>query len=158
MTIGNPYLITGAPQTLRVFAALAAAGAFDAAPTELHVVGGDHATLFLEYTRGAANGAVNMQIEFSPYSVDATAPVVSWFPMSIWSPGATVVNVTTQSLLEPELVEFGSTVATRQGSLFDILIPAYVARIRVACAEIGIVGTPGSCSLTLIVSPDTEGA
>src|SRR3972149_10556555 len=60
------------PITFRASAALPAAGAWDAAPLEISCPMHGRMTLFLSYTRGAAGGAFDFQLQASPYSA-ATA-------------------------------------------------------------------------------------
>ncbi len=49
----------------RASAVLPAAGAFDSAPTEFPVAGFESMTLYIEYTRGAALGAMDWRVELS---------------------------------------------------------------------------------------------
>ncbi len=56
------------PVTLRADAALGAAGAWDAAPTESFSSGAQFITLSFTYARGAAGGAFDFQLETSLHS------------------------------------------------------------------------------------------
>jgi len=148
----NQYLTSGPTQTLRVFAILLGAGAFDAAPTEVPCVGYRVLTIAGEYTQAAAGGAVNMEIQWSPWAADVVAPALSWFPIVAYAVGAVAVNVDTQSLLQAELVQYGSVGAVREPFSFEITLPTATERVRVACAESGVVGNPGDCGLTALFS------
>jgi len=147
----NSYMLNLAPIAWRAFTALPAAGAY-AVLDEQHIVGNVHATIFGEYTQGAPTGSVRLLFEFSPYSVDQTAPALSWFPMMAYGQGAPAAGALTVSILEPEVVTFDPVTANREGFIFDFDVPSSVERIRVSVAELGVVGTPGSCALTLLIS------
>ena len=151
MSSVNLYNLNMAPIVLRAFTALPAAGAYDT-PVPTAIVGSVHATIFGEYTQGAPTGSVRLRIEVSPFSADQTAPALTWFPMTSFGQGVPAAGALTASIIEPEVVTFDPVTANREGFIFDVAVPASAERIRVSVAELGVVGTPGSCALTLLVS------
>ena len=131
------------PATVRAAAALLAAGAWDAAPTEIPIIAADYFTLYFTYTRGAAGGAFDFQIQYSPYSADL-AGVEDWFDASAYAIGAVVSGADTQSLIQAEYVTFQSQGATAENFIYGpIRLERTIERIRVLCRESGVVGDPG---------------
>ena len=147
----NPYNINMAPTVNRVFAALPAAGAYDT-PVESFIIGSVQATICGEYTEGVAGGSVRLNAEVSPYGDDVAAPALSWFPVTAYGQVAVVAGNLTASLLEPEVWTFDPVTVAREGFILTFDIPASMARVRVAVAELGQVGTPGSCGLIMLIS------
>jgi len=142
-----------AQQTVRASAALAAAGAWDAAPTELFISGADSVMLSLTYTRGAAGGAVDFQIETSIYSVAANVPAGAqeWADGSAYAVGAVAAGVDTASLVQDNVTTFTSQGAAAESIPFGPLeCGGVVERIRIPCRESGVVGTPGTAQITLL--------
>jgi len=139
------------PVTFRASAALPAAGAFDAAPTEIAVANVDFVTFYISYTRGAAGGDMQFRLEYSPYSADV-AGVQSWFQGGVYAAGAVASGADTVSNLQREGVEYGSTGAAIENVVYGPLeIDATVERIRMPCAESGVVGTPGIAHIVAVM-------
>jgi hypothetical protein len=139
----------------RANAALGAAGAWDAAPTEFPVCGMSEMTVHVTYDEGAVvGGSVDFQIEISPYSVAGLVPVggTEWEPMSLYQTGAVVGGVDTQSLLQHEFVTFDPTVVTAQPIAFGPLALNGAERARVRARERGQVATPGTCQIEVTLS------
>lgn len=138
------------PITLRASAALPAAGAWDAAPTETFVTNAEHITLSFTYTRGAAGGAFNWQMETSIYSVAANVPAGAseWVTESIYQGGAVVAGADTTSTVQRELQSYTSTAAGAEDFVFGpIALNKTVERVRIRARETGVVGTPGTLSI-----------
>lgn len=130
-------------QQARVSAALPAAGAYDATPTEMQCPSAEWVTLYVSYTRGAAGGRVQVRPDFSP---DSTGAV--WHQMSVYSPGLVAVGADTTSGIQREQAEYGATAAAiERFTIGPIELGAGTERLRVACRESGVVGTPGVCEV-----------
>ena len=146
------------PINLRASAALAGAGAWDAAPTESFSSGSRVLTLYFTYTRGAAGGAFDYQIEVSPYSVVALAPAgaAEWDTAdAIYAAGAVAAGADTQSLVQREYQTYESQGAAAEDfAIGPIEFQGTVERIRVRARESadGVVGTPGVLQITGILS------
>jgi hypothetical protein len=131
------------PQTFRAAAALAGAGAWDAAPLEIATAGYAHLTLFLEYTRGAAGGAFDFQLQVSPTSADIAGE--DWYPQSLYAAGAVAAGADTQSRVQREYVTYASQGAAIETFIYGpLLIAGGAERIRVRARESGSVGNPGT--------------
>jgi hypothetical protein len=155
--IDRPYPVAWAnPVTLRAWAALPAAGAWDATPTEQNVAGAGSILLTFSYTEGAVGGAFNWQLQASPYSVAALVPAGTgeWGDESLHSMGAVVGGADTQSLVQAEYQTFDPTgVAIETFVYGPIELDHTVERVRIPCAESGVVGTPGNCAIVMTVYP-----
>lgn len=140
------------PVTMRASAALPAAGAWDAAPTEQNCFGARGVTLSLTYTRGAAGGAFDFQFEYSIYSVAANVPAGAgeWAEGTLYDPGALAPGVDVQSRVQQEYVTYGSTGAAAATFGYDLVFDGPVERIRIAARESGVPGTPG----TLVIAAE----
>ena len=140
-------------QIARVSAALPAAGAFDATPLELFVNGADKMMLAITYTRGAAGGAMDFQLETSIYSVVGNVPAGAeeWVDGSAHATGAVAAGVDTASLVQDEVITFTSQGAAAESFAFGPLeLNGGVERIRIPCRESGVVGTPGTAPITQV--------
>ena len=140
------------PQTVRASGALPAAGAWDATPTELISAYARWLTLHFTYTRGAAGGAFDWQLEVSPYAVAANVPAgaAEWVTEAIYSGGAVALGADTQSRVQREYQTYGSQGAAAEDFAFGpIELAGNVERYRVRARESadGIVGTPGTLSI-----------
>ena len=138
------------PVTFRVSAALAGAGAWDAAPVESSASGAAALTLSLTYTRGAAGGAFDFQIETSSYSVVALVPAGAseWVTASVYDPGAVAGGADTQSRVQREYITFASQGAAAEDFVYGpISLHGTIERIRISGRESGIVATPGTLSI-----------
>lgn len=138
------------PITLRASAALEAAGAWDPAPTETSVAGGENMTLAFTYTRGGAGGAFDWQIEISIYAVAANVPAGAseWVTESIYGAGAVAAGADSQSRVQREFQTYQATVAGAEDFVFGpIALDKTVERIRIRARESGAAGTPGTLSI-----------
>ena len=140
------------PVILRESAALPAAGAWDAAPTESFSSGAQNVTLSFTYTRGAAGGAVDWQMEVSIYAVAANVPAgaAEWVTESVYSAGAVALGVDTQSRVQREYQTYGSQGAAAEDFVFGpIELNGTIERIRVRARESadGDQNSPGTLSI-----------
>ena len=156
--VGHDYLANPAAlrlQVARASAALPAAGAFDAAPTEVICIGMDYALFYFSYIRGGAGGDVQFTIEVSPYVQDILAPAGQspWARATVFSAGAVVSGADSLSNIQRNTTEYGSTAAPVEVFVYGPLdLMGCVQRIRVACAESGNVGAPGTCGVVVYFS------
>jgi len=142
--IDRPYPVLANPITVRAAAALPAAGNWDAAPVELAVIGFRWVLLFFAYTRGAAGGAFDFQMQMSPYPADVGG-VESWFMQSIYAAGAVAAGVDTQGRIQREYITYASTAAGAEDFVYGPFeINSVVERFRLRARESGVVGTPGT--------------
>jgi len=143
------------PVNMRASAALAAAGAWDATPTEQSIFGAQGLTLSFTYTRGAAGGAFDWQFELSPYGVAADAPAgaAEWVTESLYQAGAVALGVDTQSREQREYQTYGSQGAAAEDYQIDFELQAPYERIRVRARESadGIQATPGTLQISMVV-------
>ena len=157
--VGNPHPVGWQnPVTMRASAALPAAGAWDAAPTEQNVAGGGSIMLSFTYTRGAAGGAFDWQIQASLYSIAANVPAGAgeWGDESLYAPGAVVAGADSQSLVQAEYQTFTSQGAAAETFEFGpIELDHTIERIRIPCRESadGVVGTPGTLACVATIYP-----
>jgi len=140
------------PVTLRASAALAAAGAWDATPTESFSTNAQNVTLSFTYTRGAAGGAFDFQIETSIYAVVGNVPAgaAEWVTESLYAAGAVALGADSQSRAQREYQTYGSTGAGAEDFVFGpIELNGTIERIRVRARESadGITATPGTLSI-----------
>lgn len=141
------------PVNFRVAAALAAAGAWDAAPVVSFSAGAMFLTLNFTYTRGAAGGAFDFQIETSIYSIAGNVPAGAgeWTNPTAYFVGAVALGADTQSRIQQEYTTFGSQGAAAETIvLANIPLMGTIERIRVLARESadGIVATPGTLQIT----------
>jgi hypothetical protein len=139
------------PTVARAAAALPATGGWDAAPTEFFVSGAKATTLAFTYTRGAAGGAFDFQVEVSLYSVAARVPAGAseWTTESIYSAGAVAAGADTTSLVQRELQSYGSQGVAAEDFVYGpISMDGTIERMRVPARESGVVGTPGTLQIT----------
>lgn len=151
MALLRPQPVIGNPVQVKATAAgltdtLPAIGAWDT-PTEIACAGFDWVTLYFTYTRGAAGGAMDDQIQVSPYSANV-AGVEDWFSQSAYAVGAVVAGADTTSGIQREVVTYGSTAAAAETWSFGpIRLDGTVERIRVFTRESGVTATPGDCHI-----------
>ena len=137
------------PVVLRASAALTAA--WDVAPTESFSSYAQHVTLAFTYTRGAAGGAFDWQLEVSPYAVVGNVPTTAseWITESIYAAGAVAAGVDTTSGVQRELQSYTSQGAAAEDFVFGpIALNGTIERIRVTARESGVVGTPGTLQIS----------
>lgn len=138
------------PVVLRASAALEAAGAWDPTPTVSFSVNAEDLTLAFTYTRGAAGGAFDWQLEVSPYSVAAVVPAgaAEWITESLYAAGAIVAGADTTSLAQRELQSYTSQGAAAEDFVYGpIALNGTVERIRVTARESGSIANPGTLSI-----------
>jgi len=149
METQQTWPMTRNPITFRASAALPAQGAWDT-PTEVAIAGIDAITLYITYTRGAANGAFDFQIQTSPYAVDVLV-VENWFSQSLYAPGTLAAGADTTSHDQRELVTYTSTAAGAEPFVFGpIDLDSTVERIRVRARESGVTATPGTLHIVAV--------
>ena len=138
------------PVNLRASAALPGAAAWDATPTESFTSGARWLNLSFTYTRGAAGGAFDFQIETSVYAVAARAPAgaAEWVTQAIYASGAVVAGADTTSLVQRELESYGSQGAAAEDFNFQVDLNRTVERVRVRARESGDEGNPGTLQIT----------
>ena len=154
LPIGNPYP-TGEKNPVEAVldAALPAAGAWVVGP-EITAAIFDQITLFADYIRGAAGGAVDLRLEYSPYSVDQVG-VDNWFQMSIYSAGAMAAGTDIQSFIQREYITYTSTGATSEAFIYGPLsLMQTVERVRISARESGVVGTPGTIHVVAVLNAE----
>lgn len=138
------------PATLRAAAALPAAGAWDTSPTEVPIIAADYVTLYMTYTRGAAGGGFDFQLQYSPYYADL-AGVEDWFESSAYSVAAVALGADSISQIATEYVRFTSQGATAENFIFGpVRLERTVERLRVIAKEHGVVGTPGTLHIVAV--------
>jgi len=141
------------PQTVRASAALPAAGAWDTSPTELVSAYARWLSLHFTYTRGAAGGAFDWQLEVSPYSGTTTVPAGAseWVTQSVYAGGAVALGADTQSNVQREYQTYGSQGAAAEDFVYGPLeLAGNVERYRVRARESadGVQGTPGTLQIS----------
>lgn len=131
-------------QVARASAALPAAGAYDAAPTELYCPGFENVLLSFEYTRGGAAGAFGFKVETSPVSSGDV-----WHQVTLCSSPAVVPGADAASAFQRESTIYTATGAAIEKFVFGpVKLGGAVERIRVSCHETGNVGAPGTVKVT----------
>ena len=139
-------------QVARAAAILGAA--WDATPLELACPGALSVTFYVTYTRAAAGGAVDTQVQTSPYSVDR-AGVEDWFTQDIYAGAAVVPGADTTSTIQRELITYQATAAAAEMYPLDpIDLGGTVERIRIPCRESGNPQDPGTCHIVATFSWD----
>ena len=137
----------------RTWAALAAAGAWDATPTAVACVGVQKAVLICYYERGGAAGAFDIHIEVSPYSTDTNGlGQLVWADAGVEEMGVFAAGADTVSDLQRHgLVTYTATGAAAETVSYEIDLDGIIERIRVTARESGNVANPGEleiiCSL-----------
>jgi hypothetical protein len=142
------------PVNARVSAVLPAAGAWDAAPTEFFTSGAHTITIQFTYTRGAAGGAFDFQLEASVYSIAALVPAggVAWANETAMLVGAVAIGVDTQSQIQQEYITYGSQAGGAETIIVGpIPLMGTVERIRIPARESadGVIITPGTLQITV---------
>jgi hypothetical protein len=150
LPVESSYPVIENPVTVRASAALAAAGAWDTAPTEIACAGFKWMMLFLSYTRGAAGGAVDFQFESSPYAADSLT-VQSWFNQAIYGAGTIVAGADTKSIVQQEYQTYTSQGATIENFNFGPIRIEGVERFRLPCKESGVTATPGTAHVVAVL-------
>ena len=143
------------PVIMRASAALPAAGAWDATPTEQNVAGAREVLLSFTYTRGGVGGAFDFQLEVSPYAVVGNVPAGAseWVTEALYAPSAVVAGADTTSLAQRELISYTSQGAAAEDFAFGPIEMGGVERLRIRARESGAVGTPGTLSIVMECQP-----
>jgi hypothetical protein len=143
------------PVNMRATGALGAAGAWDAAPTEQSIFGAQGLTLSFTYTRAAAGGAFDYQIELSPYGVVGDVPggAAEWVTEALYQAGGVALGADAQSREQREYQTYGSTSAAAEDYQLDFELQAPYERIRVRARESadGVQANPGTLQITMVV-------
>jgi hypothetical protein len=138
------------PIILRASAALPAAGAWDATPTETSVAGGENMTLSFTYTRGGAGGAFDWQLETSIYAVAANVPTdaAEWVTEYAHTQAVVAAGADTTDSVQRELHSYQATAAGAEDFFFGpIALEKNIERVRVRAKESGATGSPGTLSI-----------
>lgn len=154
--LGSPHPVAWQnPVIMRVSAALAAAGAWDAVPIEQNVAGGSSTLLSFTYTRGGVGGAFDYQLQLSPYSIAGNVPAGAdeWVEEALYAAGPVVAGADSQSLVQVEYETFTSQGAAAESFAFGPVELGGVERLRIRARESGAVGTPGTLQVTMEVHP-----
>ena len=146
---GFSQYLTEPQQVLRASAALPAAGAWDAAPTAIEVMGWTEITLLCAYTRGAqaVAGSVRFKIEVS-YD---NAPTV-WYQTTLYQAGALVAGADVNSSLQREDFLYTSTAAAIERFVYHLELPSNVKTLRVAAREVASIAAPGTFAINAMLS------
>jgi hypothetical protein len=130
-------------QTLRVDAALPAAGAWDAAPLERQTAAFDTLTLLCKYDAPANSdgGAFDLLIEIS---MDG----VAWYQTTIFAGGAVAGALDVMSRFQREFLRYAATGLTAEMMAYGPIEIAGVADyIRVFARESGDIVHPGTLEI-----------
>jgi len=143
------------PVTARASAALPAAGAWDASPTEFFCSGARWIQIQFTYTQGGQNqGAFDWQLESSIYAVAANVPAGAgeWAEPSIFSGGAVALGADTQSRDQQEYITYGSKgVAAETFTFGPVELDRVIERLRIPARESadGDVANPGTLAIVV---------
>ncbi len=147
---GNLPVLVDHEQEARVAAVLTAV--WDLTPLELPCPGFTHVTIDITYTRGGVGGAVDTQVQTSPYSADR-AGVEDWFTEDIFSAGAVAAGNDVASRIQRNVLTYQATAAGAENYVLDpIELGGTMERLRVLCLESGNVGALGDCHIVAIFS------
>lgn len=133
-------------EVIRTTVALPAAGAFDPTPTPVLCQEYNYFTLLINYERGDLGGAVAFYPEFS---MDGT----TWYRRTLYEADTLAINTDAESMIQAEIVIYGATDAAEEFIVYGPVELGEIANwIRIPFAESGVVGTPGDCGATLILT------
>jgi len=144
-------------QTARANAILGAA--WDATPVEMFCPGYHTFTLDLNYSRGGAAGAVDIQIQTSAWSLTVLVPagISEWQTQAIYAAGGVVGGADTGSIIQREYITYEATGAGDESWVYGpVRLDGAVERMRILCRESGNVGAPGDMYI-LATFHDEEG-
>ena len=102
------------------------------------------------YTRGAAGGAFDFQVESSIYAVVGNVPAGAgeWADPTIEGVGGVAPGVDTQNILQDAYTTFTSQGAAAETFTYGpIQLNGTIERCRVTCRESGVDGTPGTLAV-----------
>jgi hypothetical protein len=109
--------------------------------------------LYLSYTRGAAGGAFDFQLQVSPYSA-TVAGVQNFFNQSEYSAAVLAAGVDSASRLQQEYITYQSQAAAIENVVYGpVELGAGIERIMVRAREsaTGVQATPGTLHIVGIV-------
>jgi len=132
----------------RAFAALGSS--WDASPVEIPVAGFAQAMLYITYARGEAGGIVDVQVQFSPYALDAEASDATrvWFDMAEAEVPVGAGGTPYTLLTQTAFWQLDSEEAVDNFYLGPVPFARYGAeRLRVRAREAGEVQEDGSCEI-----------
>lgn len=137
-------------QTARADAVLPAAGAWDAAPTELFIGGASKVTLTFFYTRGGAAGAFDFELE-----VADTNAAARWYNSALYEPGVLAAGVDTASGIQREYITYTATGAGDELFVYGpVSLGGAIEWLRVPCRESGNAGAPGDLRVDISLDWD----
>ncbi len=140
------------PAVIRAFAALPAAGAWDADPTVVACGGFWWCRFYFVYDAGAEaiDPSLEWYYEISPYSSEATVDMAEaeWVKNTVYVPDEIVAWRVTRSDVQQETFIF--TPPSLGAETFigpPIRLAGCIERIRVYCRERGDANNPGQCGI-----------
>lgn len=134
------------PVTMRAWAALPAANAWDAAPLEIACPTYWWMRLYFSYQRSeqAVLGTMDYRYAISPVSADALAPNEAWFYQTLYAAGDVVACTIGQSAVQQEFVSYCSTSAAVETFVSPpIHLGGCIERVRIHCRQAPNQGVPG---------------
>ena len=149
MALLRPQPVIDNPVTMKVAATLPPLGVgVIAIVIEVAPAGFDWVMQYFTYTQAAVGGAVDFQMQVSPYTVDSLV-VENWFSQSAYAVGAVVTGADTTSTIQRELVTYGSTVAgaAQMFTYGPVRLDGTVERLRIRTRESGVTASPGDCHI-----------
>ena len=152
LPMAEPGPVIANPATMRAAAALPAAGAWDAAPTEVACAGYEWMRLYFTYTRAEQieAGAVAFRYEISPYYADL-ADVEDWFQGTFYAPNPLTPCEDICSEVQREFLIYCATSNDAETFISaPIHLAGCVERIRIPCREYGDVDNPGECHIVAL--------
>jgi hypothetical protein len=138
------------PVTLRAWAALPAANAWDAAPLAIPCPTFWWARLYFTYQRSvnAVLGTMDYYYALSPFSADALAPNEAWFHGTLYAAGDVVACAIAQSGVQQEFISYCSTSANAETFISPpIHLGGCVERLRVHCRQAPNQGAAGTAEV-----------
>jgi len=140
------------PIVARTSAALPAGGAWDASPTEFVTAYATQALIAITYTQGGQDGAMDWQVELSPYSSAALVPTGAseWIEQTALAVGGVTSGADTQSLAQAEYQTFDPASALAETVILaPIDMAGIIERMRIRARESGSILSPGTCQITV---------
>lgn len=132
------------PLVLRVSAILT--DAWDVTPLELVCSGAEWISFNFTYTRAAAFGAFDFQIQTSIYAAPANVPAAAatWATVSLYDAGLMVAGADVGSEIQREFITYEATGAGAEAIIYGPLhLARTIERIRVVARESGVPGNQG---------------
>lgn len=135
MPYPEPFPPITNPVVFRASAVLAGANAWDATPLIVACPQYSRLILYISYTRGAAGGWMDFQIQVSPYSANV-AGVQSWFTQTEYSGAVLAAGVDSASRIQREYITYQATGAAIENFVYGpVELGACVERVLVTCRE-----------------------